>query len=117
MKYRVQTLEGQSYLEIMATESGISALDLVQLCWEHQTSKILIYQEALGQDFFQLRTGAAGDVMQKLTNYSLKAAVLAGSDLTSQGRFGEMALEANRSSQHIHFFQDQTKAIEWLTSQ
>jgi hypothetical protein len=84
-------------------------------CIEHGTYALLLDAGALPAAFFDLRTGVAGEVTQKLANYGVRmAAVLP--DLAAQApRFQEFAREANRGRQ-LRFFATRDEAVEWLAA-
>jgi len=42
----------------------------------HQCSRIIIYKESLGDRFFDLKTGYAGEILQKFSNYKMKLAII-----------------------------------------
>jgi DNA-binding PadR family transcriptional regulator len=117
MNYRVVEAGGQKYIECLSGESKIEsqkeALELVAICGEHNTRRLMLHQENLPDEFFQLRTGIAGDILQKLTNYRIKTAAIISPELVDQGRFREMALEANRG-QSFRIFDNVKEAEEWL---
>lgn len=53
-----------------------TALDfLMSTEYAHGTRKIALNKEAISEDFFELRTGLAGEIMQKLVNYRFCLAV------------------------------------------
>ncbi|MEL7604205.1 MAG: DUF4180 domain-containing protein, partial [Bacillota bacterium] len=65
-------------------------------------------------EFFQLKTGAAGDMLQKFVNYRVRAALLleAGAPALS-ARFRELMGEANKGMQY-RFFTERDAAEKWL---
>jgi hypothetical protein len=56
--------------------SGRVLSDLISTTWEHRAKWLVIPIERLGDDFFRLRTGIAGEVVQKIVQYHLRLAVL-----------------------------------------
>lgn len=118
MNYRVVEYKEVRYIECLAgdgrIESECDALDLIGICGEHVTHRLLLHEENLSEDFFNLKTGLAGAVLQKLINYWVKTAAVLPPERANAGRFGEMVLEANRSSQHFHVFADRQAAADWL---
>lgn len=89
------------------------AVGLVSYCGEHDTNRVLLYAANFHEDFFNLKTGLAGAVLQKFVNYGIKAAAVIPSELANEGRFGEMVLEANRG-QHFRVFGEAAEAESWL---
>lgn len=52
-------------------------LDIIaDAVFTHQCKGIIIYKESLGEDFFDLKTGYAGEILQKFSNYQLKIAII-----------------------------------------
>lgn len=118
MNYRLVEHPQNQYVEALAgdgrIESENDALELVAACGEFQTHRLLIHAENLTDDFYRLRTGLAGAVLQKFVNYSVKVAAVLPPELVNQGRFQEMALEANRSNRLFHIFHERERAEAWL---
>ncbi|MET3290868.1 UNVERIFIED_CONTAM: PadR family transcriptional regulator AphA [Brevibacillus sp. OAP136] len=116
LKYQVCESGGSRYIDCqsaqppLATEQG--ALDLIAACIENDTNLLLLQAAALS-DFFNLRTGAAGAILQKFVNYHVKAAAVLPEQLERKGKFKEMVLEANKGSQFRVFATD-AEAIAWL---
>lgn len=90
------------------------ALDVIALCMEHGVSNILFEEDALAPKFAQLGNGIAGELLQKLVNYRIKAAALLPKEMWSSGRFGELALEMNKGRE-FRIFSDRNAALTWLT--
>jgi PadR family transcriptional regulator, regulatory protein AphA len=106
----IESLPGSDLLD-----SEQAALDLVAACGESNTFLLLLHAENLPDDFYNLRTGLAGNILQKFVNYHLHVAAVLTPDLANQGRFGEMVREANRGNQ-FNVFYDHASAERWLTS-
>jgi PadR family transcriptional regulator, regulatory protein AphA len=110
---------GQTYLECLPDEWQIrserEALDLVAACGENLTQRLLIHSASLPEDFFQLSTGLAGEVLLKFSNYRIRAAAVIPNERVNQGRFYEMVLETNRGSQ-FRVYPSREQAEEWLVN-
>jgi PadR family transcriptional regulator, regulatory protein AphA len=91
------------------------ALDIIAVCGEHDTQLVLIYEQNLSSDFFNLATGLAGAFFQKCVNYQVKVAFVIKFDNVKSERFKELISESNKSN-HIRFFEDKQAAEKWLTS-
>jgi len=107
----VKYVEGPHQGRLISSEND--AVDLVAWCGENDTNRLMLYAANLHEDFFNLKTGLAGAVLQKFINYGIKAAAVIPPELSKQGRFGEMALEANRG-QHFRVFSEASEAEAWL---
>ena len=88
-------------------------LDLISLCPDPTSHKLLITEGALHPDFFDLSTGLAGELALKLTSYLVKTAIVVDLDSVPSQRFREWAGECNRGRE-IHFCASQKDAEGWL---
>ena len=87
-------------------------VDLIGFCGEHEATGILLYPINVSPDFFDLKTGFLGMVLQKFVNYHLKAALVLSREFV-RGRFKEFATESNRSN-HFRTFCSREDAEKWL---
>jgi PadR family transcriptional regulator AphA len=118
MKVDVVEKSGVKYVEGRGSETRIEnegdVVELLRLCGENLASRLLLHAENLTEEFFDLRSGQAGMILQKFVNYHVKVALLL-SRRHVKGRFGEMVLEANRG-RHFRAFYDKAEAELWLIS-
>ena len=91
------------------------ALVLVSACAEHRSTRVLIAGEQLPDAFFDLSSRFAGELLQKLQNYRIRAAAVFRSDADYSDRFKEFLSEA-RSSHSFRAFEERAKAEAWLCS-
>ncbi len=91
-------------------------LDLVSACWENHASLLMIPSASLSEAFFHLRTGLAGEILQKWGNYQIKAAAVLSPDQKIQGKFQDFILETNRGS-GFRVFAAEEEALAWLTQE
>ncbi|HET6220116.1 MAG TPA: DUF4180 domain-containing protein [Acidobacteriaceae bacterium] len=56
--------------------TGSDAVDLMSAASGHRTALIAIPVERLGDDFFELRTGIAGEIAQKFVMYRARVAIV-----------------------------------------
>lgn len=75
---------------------------------------LLLDESQLGADFFDLRTGLAGEVLQKFTNYRVRLAIVVADARACGSRFSELVHE-HRSHNAVRFFDDEQRARQWLT--
>ncbi|MDN5750619.1 MAG: DUF4180 domain-containing protein [Pseudonocardia sp.] len=52
------------------------AVDLVGLAWESDAALVVVPVQRLHEDFFELRSGVAGEIVGKLTSYRIRLVVL-----------------------------------------
>lgn len=77
------------------------ALDLIGAAMGGQADVVAIPAERLDDAFFRLRTGVAGEIMQKFVNYRVRLAVVG--DVTERAgdssAFRDLVRESNRGRQ------------------
>ncbi len=93
--------------------SDQNAVDLVSACGENETNLLLIHDGNLPDDFFDLSSGLAGEILLKFSIYSIRTAAVVSQDRIKRGKFPEMMIETNRGKDFGIFF-EKKKAIEWL---
>ena len=91
------------------------ALDLVAACAEEQTDRLLLDGAHLADEFFDLSTRLAGEVVQKFQNYRIRTAAVFVDDGSYSEPFTEFIREA-RTSNDFRTFTDREAAEEWLVS-
>ncbi|MBM7566631.1 DUF4180 domain-containing protein [Paenibacillus sacheonensis] len=92
----------QDALDLMATAS-----------YDGDSNKLLIRKENIAEDFFELRTKLAGDILQKFTNYRVKLAIVgdfSGYDSKSLRNF---IYECNQGKQFF-FMAEEASALAAL---
>jgi PadR family transcriptional regulator AphA len=111
--YIIKEAAGKKYVEgTFVLENEQDALDITAVCGENETSLLLLNQKNLSLDFYNLRTGLAGAILQKFTMYRIKAAAVLPPEYLT-GRFREMVIESNRGN-HFRVFEIENDAIKWL---
>lgn len=95
-------------------ENEQDALDIIGICVGNFVSKLLMFSGNLTPDFFDLRTGIAGAVIQKFVQYRIQTAIIIPPEKIT-GKFREMALETNRGM-HFGIFENKDLALKWLNA-
>lgn len=85
--------------------------DLLGDCFA--SGRVLFVADDFGPDFFNLRTGLAGELLQKLTNYQIRAAFVLAQPQQYGARFAELAYEHAHHPLLRFFVRDQA-ALDWL---
>jgi hypothetical protein len=84
--------------------------------WELSQSApegLCLDESQLDREVFDLRSGLAGEIFQKCTNYQLRLAIVIRDPAKYGPRFSELALE-HRSHPLIRFFPAREDAEYWL---
>jgi hypothetical protein len=88
-------------------------LDLLAWGSENETNLFLLEDTNLAHDFYDLTTGLAGEILQKISNYSSRLAIVGSFDMVVSRRFRELMVESNKGSQ-VHFALSRDEAMSWL---
>ena len=94
-------------------ESGSDANLLFEAAFGEQTSTILLLESDLGPAFYDLRTGLAGDLLQRFVNFRIPLAVVVEQPPSHGDRFGELVHE-HRTHPVVRFFTSELEARTWL---
>jgi hypothetical protein len=92
---------------------GGDGADPVRACIENGSPRMLADDGALPPAFFDLSTGMAGDIVQRLTLYEIRMAAVVPDVSAHSGPFQDFAREANRG-RWFRFFPDRAQALAWL---
>lgn len=102
------------FAEFTATDA-FNPQAVLAACFEHGHASVLIDRGALPDAFFDLRTGLAGELAQRLTLYGVRLACVVP-DLDAQPeRFREYARESNAGRQ-VRFVGSRAEAEAWLAA-
>ena len=74
---------------------------------------LLLDEAQLGAKFFDLRSGLAGEVFQKFTNYRVRLAIVVADAAAYGPRFTELVYE-HRAHDAVRFFGTGQLARQWL---
>lgn len=89
---------------------------LIEDCFSSGARSALLYAENLPRKFFDLSSGQAGLILQKLRSYRVRLAVVAPKErVVPSVRFSEMAAEERRSGQFA-MFETRDAAAAWLVT-
>ncbi|MGB4140473.1 MAG: DUF4180 domain-containing protein [Limnochordia bacterium] len=117
MNHKLVETNSKKYLHFTSTsplfQSEQAALDIITLCFEHDTTLVLVEGQTLSNDFVTLRTGIAGTALQKFGNYFIKAAVALTDKQEFPVRFQELISELNKGNT-FRIFNNTNEALNWL---
>jgi DNA-binding PadR family transcriptional regulator len=117
MQFKVIEKTNGRYIECISAETPLcteqDALDLIAICSENDTNHLIIHAEALSDDFFKLKTGVAGQMLQKFINFQVKTAAIIANEQLINGKFKEMLAESNKGNS-FRVFNSITDAENWL---
>jgi hypothetical protein len=75
----------------------------------------MLHSEVLTDDFFKLKTGLAGQILQKFINYQIKTVLVLANEEKVKGKFKDLMTEVNRGNDY-RVFGNRIDAEAWLLS-
>jgi len=106
-------LEGSAERQLL--HSICDAELLVEACLSAGVDCALLYTANLTRGFFDLSSGEAGAILQKLRNYRIRMAVVCVPGTAQlSSRFGELLAEEERSNR-FQVFRSREVALAWLS--
>jgi Domain of unknown function (DUF4180) len=109
---------GLRVVEGVSDQSFMSRVDdanrVIETCFSSNVRLALLYAKNLPDRFFDLSSGEAGALLQKLRNYGVRLAVICpAGTVRFSSRFEEMLAEERRRH-HFGVFETREAAREWL---
>lgn len=117
MKTEIISTQGTNIAEI--TADGIiirttqDALDLMVNCIYNGVDRIILYQENIVPEFFDLKSRLAGEILQKFSNYRAKLAIVGDFEEVKSKSLRDFIRESNRHG-HVFFVATPEEAREKL---
>lgn len=100
--------------EILITDVQ-SALDMMATVnFEAGCNHIVLNKSLICEDFFNLRTRLAGEILQKFINYQVKIAIVGDFSVYSSKSLKDFIYESNKGKD-IFFLSNEKQAIERLS--
>ncbi len=100
MKIELLEMSGITLAEIFSDKIEIkdvqSSLDLMANCGYQGADGIIIQKENISPDFFELKTGLAGEVLQKFSNYKMKLAIVGDFSSYTSKSLNDFIFESNK---------------------
>ncbi len=110
----------QRFAEGIPEQTLLTCVDdvskVIEVCLTHAVDRLLLYPENLPAAFFDLSSGEAGAILQKLRNYRIRLAVVHAPDLPMSHRFGGMVRDEQRGP-YFRLFGDRATAQRWLCAE
>lgn len=100
---------------VIVAEPG-DALDLLTNCHVGGADAVIIYEHNLAPEFFDLRTGLAGEVLQKFSTYRFRMAIVGDFGRYTSRSLADFIRESNRQGR-ILFLPDRDQAIAALSKE
>jgi hypothetical protein len=97
--------------ESVSIQSVRDISDAISVCFG--ATGLILSEKDLAPEFFELRTGLAGELFQKFVNYQIRLAIVLPDTEAYGERFSELAYE-HLSHPMIRFVRSEAEAKAWL---
>lgn len=94
-------------------DGGFDPMEAIARCIETGAGSLLLDRSSLPPAFFDLSTGVAGALVQRLINYGIRVAAVVPDRASHSRAFQQFAAEADRGSL-FRFFATREQAVRWL---
>jgi hypothetical protein len=99
--------------EEMVIHSVQDALDLMANCGYQGASRIILHEKNITPAFFDLKTGVAGEILQKFSNYNVFLAIIGNFSKYPSKSLRDFIFESNKTGR-INFVSTLEEAKEKL---
>ncbi|HBZ6548199.1 TPA: DUF4180 domain-containing protein [Clostridium perfringens] len=113
MNYKIIEKMDKKYIKInqvINTEEDV--LEIIGICISNNTKLVILKEDAISDEFINLKSGLAGIALQKFINYHIKASIIINKDKI-EGRFKELVYELNKSN-NFKVFDNIIDAENWI---
>ena len=107
---KVAVIDSQEVL-IDNTQDALDLMATIRHMYD--CDKMVISKSAITESFFDLKTGIAGEILQKYTNYNMKIAVVGNYEIYTSKSLKDFIYESNKGRQ-VFFLADEKEAIDRL---
>lgn len=118
MKFKTHHIDEIKIAELVSDDCIINGaedgLDLLGNVYYQGFDKIIIKEQNIIADFFDLKTGLAGEILQKFANYRVRLVIIGDFSKYTSKSLKALIYESNRGRQ-INFVASQSEAIEVLS--
>ena len=112
-------IQVKSGVAVVASEDVLitdvqSMLDLIATVqYDHDCHRIVLHQEVIVEDFFKHSTWLAGEILQKVSSYRKKLAIIGDYSSYTKGSLRDFIYESNNGNA-VFFVGTEAEAIERL---
>ncbi|TPD66080.1 DUF4180 domain-containing protein [Flavobacterium microcysteis] len=115
MKIETHTLNNTNIAEIISDDEIIKTtddgLDLLGNLYYQGFDKIIVHEKNITPDFFDLKTGIAGEILQKFSTYRVRLAIVGDFSKYQSKSLKDFIFESNKVGQ-IYFLPSLSEGLE-----
>jgi hypothetical protein len=117
MKIEISQVNGVEIAEIISKAVLIrevqDALDIMGECSFQGSNRIIVHEKNIIPGFFDLKTGIAGDILQKFSTYQVKLAIVGNFSSYTSKSLNDFIFESNKHGR-INFVNSKEEAKKRL---
>ncbi|KUJ53278.1 DUF4180 domain-containing protein [Chryseobacterium sp. JAH] len=115
MEIKSHTFHEINIAELISDELIIKSeqdgLDLLGNLYYQGFDKVILHEKNIIPEFFDLKTGLAGEILQKFSNYRISLAIIGNFEKYQSKSLKQFILESNKT-QHINFVENLYDALK-----
>lgn len=102
MEYRMHAVNGKDIAEIGEAACTIKTpQDMLDVMVAAPSNKIILHRENLDEAFFDLKSGLAGRILQKASNYSIQLGIVGDFSRYTSKSLRDFIFESNKGNQIV----------------
>ncbi len=117
MPIQTTTINNTTIAELVSDEVAIKTagdvLDIMANCYVKKAQAVIIYEKDIVPEFFDLKTGILGEILQKFANYDFRLAIVGDFSKFASKNFQDFLYESNKGGRII-FVKSKEEARERL---
>lgn len=118
MKFKEHNINSTKIAEVIADKIVINetqdAVDLLGNLYYQSFEKVILHKKNITEDFFDLKTRIAGDILQKFSTYKVRLAIVGDFSQYTSKSLKDFIFESNKNKQ-VNFVSTVVEAIEKLS--
>lgn len=118
MKIKAHNINDTKIAEVTSNKTIINkaedGLDLLGNLYYQGFDSIVISERNITADFFDLKNGVAGEILQKFSNYGVRLAIVGDFSKFKSKSLTDFIYESNKGK-HINFVNSTTEALQLLS--
>ena len=103
MEIKIHTIDDRKIAEIISDDIVLQtvedAIDLIGNMSYQGFDKLIIHEENMISDFFELKNKIAGNILQKFSQYSMPLAIIGDFEKYESKSLNDFIFESNKGSQ------------------
>ena len=119
MEIQILTVDGEKIAELTGEKNSIKGMEAVmdllgETLFNHKCTRVLADRSLIDESFFDLRSGFAGELTQKISNYRMKLAITGHFNLIENLALKAYIYESNLGKT-VRFASSRDEALAWLS--